>query len=703
MATPITSTQGVQGGGIGSQSIVSAPTPSFSSAVRSVGADLGAIKSLTEDSVRREGEEVAAGAVKDVETALGSLQEAEAERDAGPFREQDIAALESPGKDALGEADFELLRKGVNSGKISKETAHLFAANQVTKRVQEQPIFAERIREAASRVIGFDPKSLQVQTALGLLGSTAEKGNTALTFGEKKLQEAQFQASVRGTTVEQELTKISDSIEAGRAAQTAQDDYNLGAITLEENLGKQVNKISTDVLDSIQAQLQVSVESGIPVDATAIAGSIEAAKLQSANELRAAAGNKANSSATLEAIKQSDKIYDSWKNYSEIVGVDNLTQVKLDRAKRFQDLHGVETFGQFRVLREQFGDRAVDRLMDLALTYNDKPELFQQRLNLFPKSKEILELFNGDAKAYTQAKWQTMTAMSEGKPLTAIQQQLVPDVIDEVTKLPNGNRDGDSTESIVKGLGGNGDAMTSSMIAKVPVIDAGNASKTELKRAYNEDRQPYIRAAAAWIGNDKNRGFTFDNKGNLVLTFDGSPSPSQGAFDVQERVNIFNNALDRGWGSTLNSSREQYRAEIEGVLGRHVAGASDRRVAGLLTQVTSQLQQGNEQEAAKLYRQAAKLDPTNIVVDFSQVKEELKQATSPFLTTPSLTVNETPRPVGEGSVLADPFLTGLEAAAKKAGVAEDRLKIVMDEAVRRKEAADLEGVLTSGGLGNDLF
>jgi hypothetical protein len=704
MANLTTKTQGVQGGGIGNQSIVSAPTPSFSSAVRSVGQDLNAIRSLTQDSVNKEAEDISMAAVKDLDTALGSLQEAEEERNAGPFKEEAIAALENPGREALGEEEFELLKKGVRNGKITQDQANLFTANQITKKIQERPVFAERIREAASRVVGFDPRSLQVRTVLDALGTEPTKAGGAKTFAEKKREEAEFQAAVLGTTVEEELGKISKGIEASRAAQTAQDDYNIGAISLEENLGKQVSNIGVRVLDSIQEQVRISTESGQPIDAVAIAGGIEAAKIQAANNLRAAAGNKATAPATLKAIQESNKIYDAWQSYADTVGVDNITQAKLERVKRFQDLYGAEAFGQYRVLKNQLGDRAVDRLMDLSIQYSDKPDLFAQRLKLFPKSKEMLDFMNGDTVAYTKAKFKVMDSMSKGIPLTPMQKQMMPEIIDEITRLPNGNRDGQAAESVIKSLGGNGDAMTSSMLAKVPVIEAGAAGKAELKRAYAEDRGSYINSASQWIAQDPdNNGFTFDGKGNLVLTREGLPSATQGAFDVQERVNIFNNALDRGWGSTLGTSKEKNIQDITNRLRQGIEAAKDSRVAGVLTQVSAKLQAGDEEGAKKLYSQAQKLAPEKIVVDFSQVKDELAATTQPFITTPELKVQEKQLPVGTGTVLDDGVIKDITSRAEKAGITGDRLKLVLDETLRRKKEAELGNVLTSGGLSDNLF
>ncbi|UCD07414.1 MAG: hypothetical protein JSW41_00310, partial [Candidatus Aenigmatarchaeota archaeon] len=148
MTTFVQNIEGAQGVGIGNQRVVQEQTPSFAPTAQAISAGLANAYNL--------GGEIVADYVADgiVESAGDAL-----EKERARIEDTDMATAIPQGNIADLTKTTNLLRSGVTRGTMSKEKARLFVTNEVTKAIQDQPLFQDKIRNAAQDLLGFNLQS----------------------------------------------------------------------------------------------------------------------------------------------------------------------------------------------------------------------------------------------------------------------------------------------------------------------------------------------------------------------------------------------------------------------------------------------------------------------------------------------------------------------------------------------------------------
>jgi len=509
-------------------------------------------------------------------------------------------------------------------------------------------MFSRQIRDSAENILGFNATSMQARTLLGALG-TAPKTAT-VTAEQKKINAANFESALTGEASEAILKKNAQNDAAERDLLTAETDYAQGAITLEKKSGSYVNKVSTNSLSNTRKLVETAQQAGTTINATAVTGIIEADRLTTLANYRAYIGaNDINRTEAVEGIKQINSIYNDTLTYAKSIGEETVTAAKVTLQDNYKNIHGNENFWKQEVMKKAYGEDSMNKIMDLQMKFYDQPEILEERLRHVPNSEAIISFLSGGTEL-TQAgvvKFNNLTTSSltkraNGEALTRDEELVYPSAINMTTALPNGNRNSDAVEGHVSTLIGNGDAMTSSMISKVPATRAGKDSITEMKRSYKEDSEAYLRQAGealATTADPKDISYAYDSEGILRVTLNNRPAGNSTVDDAKDRVNIYAEALNRGWSSNLGITKEEYQNRVIQSLDKYVVQADTSKNLVLLNNVVHMTQTGNTRGAERVYN-IFNEKTGNTLPEYSVAKASLLNQGSLFTKMPTTLGNE---------------------------------------------------------------
>lgn len=344
-----------------------------------------------------------AGDISSKATAKDLVTSAQAAVESERKESEEFAALDALGDDAGAKEvarKTALLEKGVAQGRITRENARLRVTDLVTKGIEESPIFASKIRNSASRLLGFD---LQSEATKQFFGSFEPSGS-AKKVNPREAQ-AQFMSDNLGLPITSTRQLVAQQEELSLRKSIRADKLELGDMTADQALAERSIEDSLEGVNNIFGEALALQREGGEINADTWAQLTSKHENAFVNatleEYRASGLNitseqeakvRSNASARYKVLNEQISKFDS----------SFLNKQNLERLVTTQKLFGAQAMPVFSTLINSFGDRIGSQIIDMYANAAGKPERLQAALAANPALAPFVDLLSQDPEGFTK-------------------------------------------------------------------------------------------------------------------------------------------------------------------------------------------------------------------------------------------------------------------------------------------------------------
>jgi len=368
--------------------------------------------------------------------AKDAVQQAQLEIDSTLRDQEDLAALQTIGDDpSVSELARKaaLVAKGVEKGTMNRGAAELLMANEVKSRIQSNPLFADKIREAATNILGFNPESRAVRQFFGAIDPAGTTTKTT-KFDRDIANLVKFGGHTPSSAAKQ-LTREMDLASKGNIA-----DLELQAGVRDANtwLGTKIAHNSPQATDRFLTGLRTLEANGEDIDAAEMKRLINEDKLATKNALLTGL-TAANKTITPEITANIDAQLESqYANYTTIAeGADSLKKATrdLDMFKTMQEIAGVEALPRLTAMNNILGERLTERYMEIIQLAGGNEQELENLFKNAPALREVHRAFSGDLEGFPKLIDGVMQKLQSG---TVTNPDGTPNVTEEEVKVLDG-------------------------------------------------------------------------------------------------------------------------------------------------------------------------------------------------------------------------------------------------------------------------
>lgn len=563
MVSFVTRTEEVQGAGIGDQRVINKQRPSVAATVEQVGATLNKAVDRVGDSIA---DSTAQEIVRDAQSQIDS-ERAELER-----LNQEVP------NNTVQDVDrgIKTLEQGVASRQISRENAKIRAQDLVTKAIQDQPLFKDKIRKSAENLLGFSLESeasrqffstfetqAQLSSGQGVSGMTAlEKEALGLSrvlgislnkaydiVGEREMLEIQTEniqnRMKRGDTSSEGAFRELSNIDS----RTSTNAVFAEVLKLRE-AGEEINENTwRQVLDVNQQSFLADMEQQLEESGLSPTSQV----MQRFRE---------------ETIERYNQTFDSVKNLDSAF----LTKQNIERLITAQQAYGMQALPVFTMLKNTVGERFATRALDIIDRANGDPTVLKALFKNSPALGRVMTLVGQEPNALADGIKSAFSKLSNEENLNELDLGIIDLMGSSIFKeLPSGER-----TNVVESLQSKG------LPTKAASIIAGtnfSSSTPEERRIFKRSWDNSQTALTTSIGNKMKeaRSSLSDRGATLSVTDSGflslrtrAMTPSglvntsavdHPAWDEVQKLNMYLHSFDRGWGNELKIESKQATAQ----------------------------------------------------------------------------------------------------------------------------------------------
>lgn len=640
MVQPIQSNQlsPIQGS-IGQQRVVQEQGPTIGSiASNAVQQGANTVDMVGDIYAKNEAQALVENTIEEVDAAVAA-----AERGA----KENTFSKKAPQELAVNNDEWLMIQNAVASGAMTQEKARLIASSRLRTRIAEQPLFADKLRQAASGVLGFNIESEAARQYFAALPTeaAARGGSGRQTYQQKIDEQATAIANTIGVDFETARRTLvtADFAEQQKSALASQ--LQMGAISAQKYTSDMEVEDQKTAFATLMGEVRAfEAENGKPIDNLAFGRILDERKqvyIEQFNKGWTDANGTLNSPEYTRALTSINQRYDQYKEYIDSVGVDNITAVELERTERARQALGDQFFGPMKFVRENFGDRVMSDMVNLASLSDAQRDLVLSRS---PQLQQAWQFLNGDPQRFTQTMSSAAQKMLSGQELTEVESNFADYVVKEITTTGSD----ESKDALVDGLFRSGLPWKglSSISANSPRLETAER-KQYFKTMFEQDLEPTLKQFAAemtaspafrWeVGSDGKLMVINDNPaGGLPAVAPGglitNPAEQQRdivafnrAKQVADKINLFAEGLNNGWSRELNTSLGEYInlvntsvSEAETVVQNLRAEQEGNRFLGLV-------ESGQIEEAREAYSEMQSRNPALYQRSFDDLAAEARR------------------------------------------------------------------------------
>jgi len=506
-----------------------------------------------------------------------------------------------------------LLDRGVKAGRLTRENARLRVANLVTQAIEEQPMFQDKIRKAASSLLGFNPEAEGVRQ---FFGSFQPQGQVRK---DPNLVQAEFMASQNFGTVETNLKTIAQSQSLALQKKIATDQLVLGNLSADKYFTQTTVADTIKSQNTIMSTVKQLADDGQVVDENVWGQTINAERDSSWNAFFTVlkANNKVPNDETLTRLRAShdaryERIFESVKKFDSSF----LTKQNLERLQVAQQAFAAEAFPVMTFLTNAYGDRLAGQFLDMIKDANGNQKQLEEIFGSSGGFGDIAKVLTDNPKEFTDRFRHILETLPDlSQPIEAKDSGYVDLIVKAALAAPPEER-----EKVFNSLQDRGKTnKTSSAIGQLPATGTTPNEKKFMKDNWSVVQTVSPITISDIITDTNTGGETGDvhviaSNGNLVIVAQRRPSafspidtqrvptqlPKHPANDEVQKINLYLNAVKgRGWGSTLDVKSAELEAlrlandindRIQGVgavktVAQVVAGMSKEEQATKLTEL----------------------------------------------------------------------------------------------------------------------
>lgn len=563
MVSFVTRTDEVQGGGIGDQRIISQQQPSIAAAVQQSGAALNQAVDLA-------GTQIAKSTAQDiVRDAQSQIEQERAEM-------EDLGIEDTTGAVAELNQGVKTLEKGVKSRKISRENARIRATDLVTKAIQEQPLFKDKIRRSAESLLGFSLESEASKQFFSSFETQASMGSggglTGMTSMEK---EALGLSRLLGISLPKAMETVGQSKLLELQSENATNRMKLGDLSAEGGFRELTNVDSVQSTNRIFADVLAMKDAGEEVNENVWRQALDvqqAAFLSKVRDKFTDAGITPTSAVMQRFEEETADRYNQTFEYVKNMDSNFLTKQNIERLVTAQKAYGMQALPVFTMLTNAVGERFATRALDIIDRTGGDPERLRALFKNSPALGRVMGIVSQDPNSLARGIQTAVQKLGTDESITADDAAWLDFLGSHVVpELPSPER-----TNVVEALQSKGLATkAASIIAKTNLSSATPQERSIYKNSWVNARA----ALPGIIGNKlaESRASLSDRDAVLSVTDDGflslrnrrmTPSglvntsaTNHPAWDDVQKVNMYLFSTDRGWGSELGIENKKATAE----------------------------------------------------------------------------------------------------------------------------------------------
>jgi hypothetical protein len=574
-----------------------------------------------------------------VEEEIENIDSAVAAAESGEFSQGD----DVPESIKLDQKEWIVLQNAVKNGEMTQTKATMLASSRLRSRISQEPMFADKLRKAASGVVGFNIESEYAKRYFGAFPTEAQvAGSEKNKYFQEKDQQAAVFSSELGGSKEMWRRELVQQDADEMQLKIFDTQLELGNITASKWASEHAAKDGRNAFEKVMTNLQLMSKSGEPIDNVVVNNNLLAQKEIYLTELRnrfSANNGDINGEEFARAEKAADERYDGYADLVEAFGTDNLMKVKIDRLKNARDLYGAEFYGNVLLAKDIFGEKGMNNWFQLVsrdINETQRQKMFKE----FPQLQEIDSLMRGDAQDLQKHLGLVTQKLTTGGDLSEENEGAVD------AAASSSYKDGNETaqNSIIETLDQNAMPFkAASLIAtKRPGITSVN-NISAMKKYYERKMPQAISDLGRLVDESVNLSTYTRSDGKIGIKlgqggYEGIGRVASRSDDLDrlaeangilDKIDVFYNAIDKGWADQLGTDKEslgiRLTREIEQNVSRRVGQRNVAQFAKQQATFKSQVVEGNEEGARETFNKLRQSNPNVFTSDFDTIYAEIRR------------------------------------------------------------------------------
>lgn len=545
----------------------------------------------------------------------------------------------------LDQKEWDMLSTAVQSGTMSREKARLIAGSRLRSRIAEEPFFADRMRKAASGVLGFNIESegaRQYFASFPTEGQLGEGGNAvlegyaeqadawvALGLIEDRQEGMKYQAKLDMLENENEIA----TLQAEAGVRSANDLANTFIR----------NKHSAGwgrLIGGIRAE---EAETGQPVRPETFTRNLKQDKatvIEEFDKKWIKAGGDLNSEDYNRHMARINDQYSQMEEFVTEFGVDNVMKIKLERQEQMFDALGMEMFPQLTMITRTFGQQVTSDLINMSTMNPTKRDMLMAQN---PELKSAFQLMNSDPKEFNKSLFGVASKIVNGEQLTDEDTAFIDPVVTDMHQ--NGSKE--TKEATIQGLfESNLEWKGLSLLSESSPRVEPEANIESYKTLY-DDIEPLLNNLASEVAKNDNLTWDVNEDGEFVVGQDSAagamatPAPGgliqnpqevqgrivayQRAQQLADKLNEFAKGHKRGWSRVVGENLDQYKARIKKQFESQYNSQMNTNISSIQNDVLGYLEAGDIDAARDSYQLLQNSYGSQFNVPFDNFLENARQ------------------------------------------------------------------------------
>src|SRR5690554_766747 len=567
-----------------------------------------------------------------VEEEIEQIDKARAIAESGEFTAGDAV----PESLKLDQREWDMLSTAVKSGTMSREKARLIAGSRLRSRIAEEPFFADRMRKAASGVLGFNIESEGARQYFASFPTEGEIGQGGGKTQQDKWWDLAEAISAGNGVPPDKVYRQIVAVEYGKQQkELALQKQEAGIISSQQAFTEFNQKNSetafTGIIGLAQQQF-AEVGSVKEEDMERIIANTEAIEI---NELASIWKEDQSSAEYSRAVSVIKDRYNTYRTFVKSVGYDTLMQVALSRNKNEREMFTDKTMSDVKIINEAAGQEGVKAYFNYISPLTNATQQAQM-LQRFPLLKRFVDLEGMTPDDVAERLKDTASRVASKQPLKQEDEGFVGPV---TTDMHNQAETPEEQTSLLDYLIKEGLKTTGiSIIAGQAPSKTSTENIQTAKRAYQEDIAPLLtqlgREVEQW-GSDVNRfgvpaiEVRLNEQGDIEVFSQRPLSLPQGKLNELKQnvayINQFNKMHKNGWSEVLGESSETYNIKVQQLLDEGRKMMQNSQFVEDQDLFARAVNNGQEDIARSRYEELRKQHPNIFHADFDIVYAEMRR------------------------------------------------------------------------------
>lgn len=535
----------------------------------------------------------------------------------------------------VDQKEWDMLAGAVQSGSMSRESARLIASSRLRSRIAEEPLFANRMRKAASGVLGFNIES---EGAQQYFNSFATKGQIASSQQDsqnkdilKMKQEAEEEARLTGIPAEKIYRQKWALITSERNKEVAMLEKEQGLRTDKEAFTAFNKENSKTAFTGVLGQLRTTFNEEGSVKPEVYTQKLVDAKQQELAELTALWEGDQTGSEFSSARQVIEDRYDTYQTILESVDYDKLNQITVDRNSNERTLFTDEMMNDVKMINEGAGQEGVKAYFNYISPLTN-PTQKAQLMEQYPLLKRFVELEGMGPEEVSKKLGKTAAKVINREPL---EEEDEPTADPVITSLHDDAETEEEQTSIFDYLVENGLKLKSlSLVARKSPGKTSVDNAKNTKTAYEKELTPLLKSLGREVeewASDVNRfgipavEMVVNEAGDIQVSSTRPLSLPQGKLAELQRganyINQFNKLHKNDWGRVLGEDKSAYDLKVQKFLEE---GKKEQVFSGQTDFIEAAVA-GKEGAAEKSYLKLQENYPEDFPKPFSELYEEIRR------------------------------------------------------------------------------